>query len=64
MLKKHFDLNEILDAMAEYFAMQLPDDVSGTITVEWDDDDGGINIYVNEDEKSSSIKQKPDKMLN
>lgn len=44
---RHLSPEEILHALAEYCALQLPEETTGDITVEWDDEDGGVNIYVN-----------------
>lgn len=50
---KHLTADEILDTVAEYCALQLPDETKGKITVEWDEE-GGVNIYIDDYEESSN----------
>lgn len=62
--RKHLDPDEILHMVAEYYALQLPEEIEGTITVEWDEDDGGVNIYLKADDETSTDKIELDKTLN
>ena len=48
--QKHLDPDELLHLIAEYYALQLPEEIEGVITVEWDEEDGGVNIYLKPDE--------------
>lgn len=53
-LLKSYDTDEILEIVAEHFAVTTDDDVEGNIVVIWNDDDG-IDIYEGDDEPEDSV---------